>query len=124
MVVHIVTGAIPSEIGNLQSIEIFNIVFNNFIGPIPFEIFNISTVQVISMVCNNFSGHLPSNVGFFLPNLHQLFLWENQLSGTIPNSISNALQLTLLNLSNNSFSGLIPKALGNSLSGSMLQTII
>jgi LRR receptor-like serine/threonine-protein kinase FLS2 len=113
MVVHIVPGAIPSEIGNLQIIEIFDIGFNNFTGPIPSEMFNISTVQVISMVCNNFSGHLPSNVGFFLPNLQQLFLWENQLSGTIPSSISNASQLTLLDLSNNSFSGLIPKALGN-----------
>ncbi|XP_062170493.1 probable LRR receptor-like serine/threonine-protein kinase At3g47570 [Alnus glutinosa] len=106
-------GAIPSEIGNLQSIKLFDVSFNNFIGPNPFEIFNISTVQVISMVCNNFSGHLPSNVGLFLPNLQQLILWENQLSGAIPSSISNASQLTLLDLSDNSFSGLIPKALGN-----------
>ncbi|XP_059442105.1 putative receptor-like protein kinase At3g47110 [Corylus avellana] len=106
-------GAIPSEIGNLQKLEIFDIGFNHFNGLIPFEIFNISTVQVISMSFNNFSGHLPSNVGFFLPNLQELFLWRNQLNGTIPSSISNAPNLTILDLSNNSFSGLIPKALGN-----------
>jgi LRR receptor-like serine/threonine-protein kinase FLS2 len=114
MVVHTVPGAIPSEIGNLQNLEAFDIDFNNFTGPIPIEIFNISTIQLITMISNNLSGHLPSNVGFFLPNLQVLYLWGNQLiSGTIPSSISNASQLYKLDLSENSFSGLIPKSLGN-----------
>jgi hypothetical protein len=50
VVVHIVPGAIPSEIGNLQYLEFLVIDENKFIGPIPFEIFNISTIQVISML--------------------------------------------------------------------------
>jgi LRR receptor-like serine/threonine-protein kinase FLS2 len=66
-----VPGEIPSEIGNLQNIEIFDIGFNHFNGLIPFEIFNISTIQVLSVLSNNFSGHLPSNVGLFLPNLQR-----------------------------------------------------
>jgi hypothetical protein len=41
MVAHILPGAIPSQISNLQSLEIFDIDDNNFTGPIPFEIFNI-----------------------------------------------------------------------------------
>jgi len=49
MVVHIVAGAIPSEIGNLQYLELLVIRLNNFTGPIPFEIFNISTITDIDM---------------------------------------------------------------------------
>jgi LRR receptor-like serine/threonine-protein kinase FLS2 len=113
MIVHIVTGEIPREIGDLQKLETFNIGFNNFSGPIPFEIFNISTIREIDMGFNNLTGHLPSNVGFFLRNLQGLYLGGNKLSGTIPNSISNASQLTKLDLSSNSFSGLIPISLSN-----------
>jgi len=54
---------------------------------------------------NNLSSHLPSSLGLFLPNLHYLVLEDNKLSGTIPNSISNASQLTKLDLDDNSFSG-------------------
>jgi LRR receptor-like serine/threonine-protein kinase FLS2 len=69
MIVHIVPGAIPREIGNLQNLEFFNIGGNNLTGPIPLEIFNISTIREIAMPFNNLIGHLPSNVGLFLPNL-------------------------------------------------------
>jgi LRR receptor-like serine/threonine-protein kinase FLS2 len=62
MVVHIVAGVIPSEIGNLQYLELLVIRLNNFTGPIPFEIFNISTITDIDMAYNNLLGHLPSNV--------------------------------------------------------------
>jgi LRR receptor-like serine/threonine-protein kinase FLS2 len=113
MIVHIMAGAIPREIGNLQNLEALTVDVNNLTGPIPFEIFNISTIREISMPLNELIGHLPSNVGFFLPNLQHLYLDGNKLSGTIPSSISNASQLTKLDLSSNSFSGLIPKSLGN-----------
>jgi len=108
-----VAGEIPSEIGNLQNIELFNIENNNFAGPIPFEIFNISTLQDIAITLNNLSGHLPSNIGLFLPNLQKLYIGANELSGTLPSSISNASQLIDIELVQNSFSGLIPKTLGN-----------
>nr|WAU86964.1 birch protein [Betula platyphylla] len=113
MVAHIVSGAIPSEIGHLQNLESLSMGFNNFTGPIPFEIFNISTIQIIAMHFNNLSGHLPSNIGIFLPNLQGLYLERNKLSGTIPSFISNASQLTTLDLGKNSLLGLIPKTLGN-----------
>jgi LRR receptor-like serine/threonine-protein kinase FLS2 len=81
MVVHIVAGAIPSEIGNLQYLELLVIRLNNFTAPIPFEIFNISTIADIDMAYNNLLGHLPSNVGILLPNLYGLYLEGNKLSG-------------------------------------------
>jgi LRR receptor-like serine/threonine-protein kinase FLS2 len=113
MIVHIMAGAIPREIGNLQNLEVIRVGVNNLTGPIPFEIFNISTIREISMPINKLTGHLPSSVGFFLQNLQRLYLAGNKLSGTIPSSISNASQLTELDLSDNLFSGLIPKSLSN-----------
>ncbi|KAG6642326.1 hypothetical protein CIPAW_09G134800 [Carya illinoinensis] len=107
------TGAIPNEIAYLQNLKKLNIGYNHFSGPIPFEIFNISTFQIIGMPLNNLSGPLPSNLGLFLPELQQLLLGGNKLNGTIPNSISNASQLTHLELSMNSFSGFIPNTIGN-----------
>ncbi|XP_059436696.1 probable LRR receptor-like serine/threonine-protein kinase At3g47570 [Corylus avellana] len=107
------SGEIPSEIGNLQNLEIFNIENNSFVGPIPYEIFNISTLQSIAITLNKLSGHLPPNIGIFLPNLQELYLGANELSGTVPSSISNSSQLMDLELVQNSFSGLIPKTLGN-----------
>lgn len=65
------------------------------------------------MPLNNLSGPLPSNLGLFLPSLQQLLLGGNELNGTIPSSISNASQLTYLDLSDNSFSGFIPNSIGN-----------
>ncbi|KAG7959954.1 hypothetical protein I3843_10G095500 [Carya illinoinensis] len=106
-------GSIPSEIGNIQNLEFITISINGFVGPIPFGIFNISRIQTISMGFNKFSSHLPSDMGLFLPKLKILSLPETKLSGRIPNSISNASQLTLLDLSYNSMSGIIPEALGN-----------
>jgi LRR receptor-like serine/threonine-protein kinase FLS2 len=113
MVVHIVSGAIPCEIGYLPNLEFLHICLNNFTGPIPSEMFNISTAQEIDMSFNDLSGHIPSNVGLFLPNIRVLYLGDNKLDGTIPSSISNASQLTQLDLGDNSFSGLISKGLGN-----------
>ncbi|KAG6696160.1 hypothetical protein I3842_09G133900, partial [Carya illinoinensis] len=64
----------------------------------------------IGVTLNNPSGHLPSNMGNFLPNLQQLYLGANQLSGIIPSSISNSSLLIeldnlrflrLLNLASN-----------------------
>ncbi|XP_052883494.1 receptor kinase-like protein Xa21 [Gossypium arboreum] len=48
-----------------------------------------------------------------LSNLEELYLWGNTLSGSIPDSISNASKLRILELELNLFSGLIPNALGN-----------
>ncbi|XVF82910.1 hypothetical protein PTKIN_Ptkin16aG0089000 [Pterospermum kingtungense] len=49
----------------------------------------------------------------FGSNLEKLYLWDNNLSGKIPDSISNASNLRILELEKNSFFGLIPNTLGN-----------
>ncbi|KAM7515169.1 hypothetical protein LguiA_004752 [Lonicera macranthoides] len=62
---------------------------------------------------NRFSGPLPSSMGLWIPNLQRLYLGRNGLSGSFPNSISNASKLTMIEMSSNSFTGFIPNTLGN-----------
>ncbi|KAI7999929.1 putative LRR receptor-like serine/threonine-protein kinase [Camellia lanceoleosa] len=82
-------------------------------GPIPTTIFNISTLQIIAFMQNQFSSELPSSIGVSLPNLEGLYLGENDLSGIVPDSISNASKLVILVLSSNRFNGSTPSSLGN-----------
>ncbi|XP_019077668.1 putative receptor-like protein kinase At3g47110 [Vitis vinifera] len=62
---------------------------------------------------NNFSGNLPPNFASHLPNLDELLLGINRLSGIIPSSISNASKLTRLDVGGNAFTGSIPHTLGS-----------
>ncbi|KAK2992072.1 hypothetical protein RJ640_026593, partial [Escallonia rubra] len=80
---------------------------------IPASIFNISTLQILSAVSNQLSGALPLYASHYLANLESLHLGYNKLSGNIPDSITNASKLTLLDLSINNFSGIVPNSLGN-----------
>ncbi|KAL6334635.1 hypothetical protein AAG906_019495 [Vitis piasezkii] len=66
-----------------------------------------------SLAGNNLSGNLPPNFGSYLPNLENLILAVNKLSGIIPSSIGNASKLRTLALGNNMFTGSIPHALGS-----------
>ncbi|GAY32352.1 hypothetical protein CUMW_281210, partial [Citrus unshiu] len=109
----VMTGQIPTEIGNLQNSEHLILGANNLSGLIPSTIFNISTIIVLNLLGNQLSGHLPSTIGHSLPNIKYLALSSNNLIGTIPNSITNASKLIGLSLRVNSFSGHIPNTFGN-----------
>ncbi|KAM3239189.1 hypothetical protein P3L10_014223 [Capsicum annuum] len=76
-------------------------------------IFNISGLRVISLTNNNLSGSLPSNMCSILPNIETLLLSNlTNLVGTIPHSISNCSNPSILDLSSNKLTGLIPNSLG------------
>ncbi|XP_054778364.1 receptor kinase-like protein Xa21 [Prosopis cineraria] len=106
-------GFIPMEMGNLDKLNVLALPFNYFKGRIPFNIFNISTLTRLHLDQNSLSGLLPSYLGIGLPNLKELQLAGNELTGQIPNSISNSSNLILLDLSLNKFSGVIPIVFGN-----------
>ncbi|XP_062012944.1 probable LRR receptor-like serine/threonine-protein kinase At3g47570 isoform X1 [Rosa rugosa] len=107
----ILAGTIPHEIGHLPSLERLSLGINNLSGLIPSSIFNISTITLIDLHDNQLSGTLPANIGLGLPNLQFFFIGGNKLSGVLPKSISNASQLIRLELGQNLFSGFIPSEL-------------
>ncbi|KAI9074195.1 hypothetical protein K1719_043849 [Acacia pycnantha] len=107
------TGFVPKGIGKLDKLNFLDFSYNHLKGPIPSNIFNISTWRTLNLAGNSLSGVLPSNLGIGLPNLKDLRLQVNGLTGQIPSSISNASKLITLRLSSNKFNGAIPNVLGN-----------
>jgi hypothetical protein len=61
---------------------------------------------------NQLSGNIPSSLGN-LVNLDFLYLSNNHLSGKIPSSLGNLRSLENLLLSDNQLSGTIPSSIGN-----------
>ncbi|KAG6666550.1 hypothetical protein I3843_01G034900 [Carya illinoinensis] len=117
-------GIIPSTICNLSSIltdlwQLLKLIVlylgeNNFEGAVPQKVFNLFTLQHIALEENSLSGYLPSpDMGQSCPNLEEILLGSNKLSGQISSDLSNCSKLITLDFTLNLFSGTIPKSLGN-----------
>lgn len=104
------TGSIPTEIGDLASLEWLNLSANALTGPIPPALGNLSSLLFLQLQNNQLSGAIPSSLGN-LTSLLTMALEQNQLSGSIPASLGGLTALQLLNLSGNQLSGAIPAAL-------------
>ncbi|KAH7510847.1 hypothetical protein FEM48_ZijujUnG0079300 [Ziziphus jujuba var. spinosa] len=102
---------VPSEIGDLQNLEVLVLQVNHFIGPMPPKFFNISSMRIIGLAVNHLSGQFPSHTSFLFPNLKQLVIGMNDFTGPILNFISNASQLTQIDIPYNSFYGTVTSKL-------------
>jgi Leucine rich repeat len=118
------SGSMPTEIGMLQSLEYLQLSYNRLSGQIPTAIGRLTNLRSLDMSHNAFTG----TVGFlssgaeksrltnapelgFLPNLSDLFLRKNMLTGTIPHEISRLANLRQVDFSGNAFTGPIPSEL-------------
>ena len=119
------------SLGNLTKVTEIMLQYNNFTGHIPSSLSNLKDLTSIDFSHNNFRGfggripflteltklievdlsynQLTSQIGEFQPNnsLQSLRLENNRLYGSIPNSISNLVNLRELHLSSNDFSGIM-----------------
>ncbi|KAK9232726.1 hypothetical protein WN943_022974 [Citrus x changshan-huyou] len=107
------TGTIPSQLGNLSSLQSLNLSCNRLSGSIPSAIFTIYTLKYVSFRENQVSGQIPANICSNLPFLDYLSLAKNMFHGGIPSALSNCTYLQILHLSYNDFSGAVPKDIGN-----------
>ncbi|KAL9314428.1 hypothetical protein ACSQ67_019880 [Phaseolus vulgaris] len=128
---NMISGDIPTSMGNLIGLTELAMEFNRFSGIIPSGFGKFQKMQKLVLSGNQLSGH----IGDFVGNLSQLFFLDmrrNMLEGNIPSSIGNCQKLQHLGLSQNNFTGTIPleifnissltnllKLSGNSLSGSI-----
>ena len=82
------SGLIPSEIGNLDSLEMLWLEENALTGPIPPEIGNLQKLIYLILNHNQLSGSIPDEMGN-LSSLQILKINNNQLTGMIPDSLCN-----------------------------------
>ncbi|GAY66430.1 hypothetical protein CUMW_248700, partial [Citrus unshiu] len=114
------TGTIPSQLGNLSSLQSLNLSFNRFFGSIPSAIFTIYTLKYVSFRENQLSGTFPSLI-LNKSSLQHLDFTHNTLSGEIPANIcreipqefGNLVKLELMSLPENKLQGEIPSEIGN-----------
>ncbi|CAN6806554.1 unnamed protein product [Brassica oleracea] len=101
-------GEIPDALARLNQMVEFSLAINHFSGVFPPVIYHFSSLQYLNMFGNNFSGNLRPDFGNLLPNLRELHVGSNSLTGTIPSTLSNISTLQYLAMELNSMTGSIP----------------
>nr|XP_011466458.1 PREDICTED: receptor-like protein 12 isoform X1 [Fragaria vesca subsp. vesca] len=133
-------GEIPNWVWKLSSLSQLNLSCNSLVtleGPLSNLTSHLSVVDLHSNQLqgklpifrpsatyldysrNNFSSTIPDDIGDFFNYMVFLSLSSNNLTGSIPVSICNGVNLQVLDLSNNSLSGYIPQCL-TALSGNLV----
>ena len=99
-------------LSNCRHLEFLNIQMNSFTGIISDFTGNLSTdLVMLAADSNNLSGSIPSTISN-LTGLSLLSLSGNQISGMIPDSIVLLENLQVLDLAMNSMFGPIPTIIG------------
>ncbi|KAK9725046.1 hypothetical protein RND81_05G118300 [Saponaria officinalis] len=130
------TGTIPDKFGNFQKLEQIDLSSNKLTGRIPNSLGNLPRLSKLNLNDNKLHGSIPSNLGS-CQNLLYLYLSNNNLNATLPNAlfggsaqfleldlslnhligslpqdISNQINIESIDVSENKFSGEIPNGLG------------
>ncbi|MEY4903259.1 MAG: hypothetical protein RLZZ292_1074, partial [Bacteroidota bacterium] len=109
-------GPIPTNFGNFTNLLYLYLGNNQLNQEIPASLGNLHNLIVMYMAENQLTGPIPSTapwVSGCFPNLSELWLFGNKLSGSIPDNVGDMTFLNYLLLYNNEFSGPIPANLGN-----------
>eukprot|EP00980_Cylindrotheca_fusiformis_P017777 scaffold5605_cov128-Cylindrotheca_fusiformis.AAC.18 len=104
-------GEIPTELGNLLSLDSMELNFNKLNGTIPSELSRLEQLTNLYIVANSLTGTIPSEFGN-LTNLNELWLGTNSLMSTIPSELGSLSALQVLVLYENKLTGSLPSQLG------------
>lgn len=102
-------GALPAEIGNLDSLTVLNIGDNAISSSLPTELYTLPILEGLYVSNNSLTGDLSQFSS--LTNLREFYIDGNQLTGTIPADLSNLTSLEQLGVTNNQLEGILPEEL-------------
>ncbi|PIA43754.1 hypothetical protein AQUCO_01800066v1, partial [Aquilegia coerulea] len=111
------SGHIPVSLSNATKLESFDISSNAFTGSIPRDLGKLQELLYLLLGANQFGTQGRDNLNFInsLTNctkLERLEFGNNNLKGSLPDSISN-LSVISLKMQNNGIYGSIPVGIGN-----------
>jgi len=102
-------GALPSEIGNLRSLQILDLHGNNFDGKLPSELGLLEKLRYLDISGNDGSleSSIPSEVSNF-SSLQYLYKNDSSLQDALPSELFGMVSLQIISLSNNNLVGSLP----------------
>ncbi|KAJ4955858.1 hypothetical protein NE237_012641 [Protea cynaroides] len=100
------TGSLPDDIYGITSLLQLSVPRNNITGNIDGvdQIVRLINLIDLDLSLNELTGQLPQDIGK-LTNLEQLVLYKNNLNGPLPPSLTNCINLRVLDLGVNEFEG-------------------
>lgn len=101
------SGAMPASLGDMVNLEQFSVYSNKLTGSLPSSFDKLTRLEILLLGNNEFSGDLHSQVYSLSSTLSHLWLEDNKFTGTLPagNRFPN---LVNLNVSGNQLSGTFP----------------
>ncbi|KAI3989365.1 hypothetical protein MKX01_026948 [Papaver californicum] len=103
------TGEIPVGFSKIKSLKRFDASANELVGRIPDDLCELH-LESLNLYENQLEGNLPGTITQS-PNLNELRLFNNKLTGKLPKDLGKNAPLKFIDVSGNQFSGEIPAGL-------------
>ena len=104
---NLLEGDIPPEWAQMSELDTLQLSFNLFKGAIPQFVWEFEDMVYLDLAYNFFTGEIPETVHLTEPNLRNLMLENNDMSGSLPTTFGS-LDWQRLHLDGNQFTGTIP----------------
>ncbi|KAK1364378.1 hypothetical protein POM88_039939 [Heracleum sosnowskyi] len=104
---NLLTGPIPDSFALMTALSHLDLSSNQLNGVIPKSFGNSSSLQVADFSSNNFTGNLEDFLSGPFPLLKELYMSENQLTGSMPD-ITLHSNLLELEVNSNQLNGYLP----------------